>query len=159
MNQSALILTQGLTTATLQCTVKPLFFFFFIKTQPFNKKPKQNYIKQSQQTIRKNNQKKQSKISQSKTRPKQTITNKHEKLSHQLTAKSITRTITTKITHTISQSKTRSKQTQQAITKNAMFLNIKISQTATCFELTEIAPLIKTQYNRKKQNNRADTLR
>lgn len=50
----------------------------------------------------------------------------------------------------ISQSKTRSKQTQQAITKNAMFLNIKISQTATCFELTEIAPLIKTQYNRKK---------
>lgn len=53
----ALILTQGLTTATLQCTVKPLFFFFFIKTQPFNKKPKQNYIKQSQQTIRKNNPK------------------------------------------------------------------------------------------------------
>ena len=50
----------------------------------------------------------------------------------------------------ISQSKTRPKQTQQAITKNAMFLNIKISQTATCFELTEIAPLIKTQYNRKK---------
>lgn len=98
----------------------------------------------------KNNHNKQSKISQSKTRPKHTITNKHEKLSHQSIVKSITQTITTKITHTISQSKTRSKQTQQAITKNAMFLNIKISQTATCFELTEIAPLIKTQYNRKK---------
>ena len=34
--------------------------------------------------------------------------------------------------------------------KMQYFLNIKISQTATCFELTEIAPLIKTQYNRKK---------
>lgn len=103
-----------------------------------------------QKTTKTNSQKKQSKISQSKTRPKHTITNKHEKLSHQSIVKSITQTITTKITHTISQSKTRSKQTQQAITKNAMFLNIKISQTATCFELTEIAPLIKTQYNRKK---------
>lgn len=112
-----------------------------------------------QKTTKTNNQKKQSKISQSKTRPKHTITNKHEKLSHQSIVKSITQTITTKITHTISQSKTRSKQTQQAITKNAMFLNIKISQTATCFELTEIAPLIKTQYNRKKQNNITYTLR
>lgn len=38
MDQNALILTQGLTTATLQCTVKPLFFFFLTKSQPFNKK-------------------------------------------------------------------------------------------------------------------------
>lgn len=49
LNQIALILTQGLTTATLQCTVKPLFFL--TKSQPFNKKPKQNYIKQSEKTI------------------------------------------------------------------------------------------------------------
>lgn len=103
-----------------------------------------------QKTTKTNSQKKQSKISQSKTRPKHTITNKHEKLSHQSIVKSITQTITTKITHTISQSKTRSKQTQQAITKNAMFLNIKISQTATASEPTANTPLIKTQYNRKK---------
>ncbi len=149
LNQSALILTQGLTTPTLQCTVKPLFFFFFIKTQPFNKKPKQNYIKQPQQTTHT--------ISQSKT-----SSNKPSKQTRKTISpivKSITQTITTKITHTISQSIIRPKQPQQAITKNAMFLNIKISQMATCFELTEIAPLIKTQYNRKKQNNRADTLR
>lgn len=31
MDQNALILTQGLTTATLQCTVKPLFFFLLTK--------------------------------------------------------------------------------------------------------------------------------
>lgn len=55
LNQSALILTQGLTTATLQCTVKPLFFFFFIKTQPFNKNQNKitsnNHNKQSEKTI------------------------------------------------------------------------------------------------------------
>lgn len=51
LNQTALFLTQGLTTAALQCTVRPQFFFFRTKSQPFNKKPKQNYIKQSQQTI------------------------------------------------------------------------------------------------------------
>lgn len=97
-------LTQGLTTATLQCTVKPLFFFFFIKTQPFNKKPKQNYIKQLQQTTHT--------ISQSKT-----SSNKPSKQTRQTISsivKSITQTITTKITHTISKSKTRSKQTQQS---------------------------------------------
>lgn len=60
LNQRALILTQGLTTAALQCTVSPLFFFFLTKSQPFNKKPKQNYNKQS-------------KISQSIIRSKQTI--------------------------------------------------------------------------------------
>ena len=48
-----------------------------------------------QKTTKTNSQKKQSKISQSKTRPRQTITNKHEKLSHQSIVKSITRTITT----------------------------------------------------------------
>jgi len=54
MDQNALILTQGLTTATLQCTVKPLFFFFLTKSQTFNKKQPIgtiNHIKQSRQTI------------------------------------------------------------------------------------------------------------
>lgn len=54
LNQTALILTQGLTTATLQCTVKPLFFFFFTKSQPFNKKQPTgtiNQIKRSEKTI------------------------------------------------------------------------------------------------------------
>lgn len=53
----------------------------------------------------------------------------------------------------ISQSKTRPKQTQQAITKNAMFLNIKISQTATTSKQTTNTLFIKTQYNNKKQSN------
>ena len=45
LNQSALFLAQGLTTAALQCTVKPLFFFFLTKSQPFNKKlPKSTII-------------------------------------------------------------------------------------------------------------------
>lgn len=54
LNQSALILTQGLTKATLQCTVKPLFFFFLTKSQPFNKKQPTgtiNHIKRSEKTI------------------------------------------------------------------------------------------------------------
>lgn len=135
---------------------RPTFFCFSsapnhnrsIKNQ--NKITSNNHNKQSEKTIRNLS---------IKNTPKTNRQNKHEKLSHQSNVKSITQTITTKITHTISQSKTRSKQTQQAITKKCNVLNIKISQTATCFELTEIAPLIKTQYNRKKQNNRADTLR
>lgn len=109
MDQNALILTQGLTTATLQCTVKPLFFFLLTKP-------------------------------------------------HQSTAKSITKTTTTNNPKSLNQKLAQNKHNKQ-LRKNAMFLNIKITQTATCFELTEIAPLIKTQYNRKKQNNRADTLR
>lgn len=85
LNQTALILTQCLTTAALQCTVRPLFFFFLTKSLPFNKKQPTGTI----------NHDKQSKISQSIIRSKQNITNKHEKQSHQLTAKSITRTTTT----------------------------------------------------------------
>ena len=69
LNQSALILTQGLTKATLQCTVKPLFFFFLTKSQPFNKKQPTGTINHT------NNQIKQSKISQSIIRSKQNITN------------------------------------------------------------------------------------
>lgn len=74
MDQTALILTQGLTTATLQCTVKPLFFFFFIKTQPFNKKPKQ---------ITSNNCNKQPTQSLNQKQAQTNRQNKHEKLSHQ----------------------------------------------------------------------------
>ena len=101
MNQSALILTQGLTKATLQCTVRPLFFFFHTKSQPFNKKQPIgtiNQIKQSERTIQKTN-----------------LQNKHDKPSHQSNVKSITKK-PQQTTHTISQSKTRPKQTQQAIT-------------------------------------------
>lgn len=64
LNQTALILTQCLTTAALQRTVKPLFFFFLTKSQLFNKKQPTgtiNQIKQSEKTIQnfsiKNNQK------------------------------------------------------------------------------------------------------
>ena len=54
LNQIALFLTQGLTTAALQCTVRPQFFFFLTKSQPFNKKQPTgtiNQIKQSEKTI------------------------------------------------------------------------------------------------------------
>lgn len=153
LNQSALILTQGLTTVALQCTVKPFFSSF---SQNHNRSIKK------QNKITSNNHNKQSEKTFQNLSIKNTPKTNHNKQTRKTISpivKSITQTITTKITHTISQSKTRSKQTQQAITKNAMFLNFIISQTATCFELTEISPLIKTQYNRKKQNNRADTLR
>ena len=86
LNQTALFLTQGLTTAALQCTVKPLFFFFRTKSQPFNKKQPTgtiNHIKKSQQTI--------PATIQSVTPKKQNITSKHEKLSHQSNVKSITK--------------------------------------------------------------------
>ena len=101
LNQSALILTQGLTTAALQCTVRPLFFFFRTKSQPFNKKQPTgtiNQIKQSERTIQKTN-----------------LQNKHDKLSHQLTAKSITQTTTTNNPHNLPIKNTQ-KQTLQAIT-------------------------------------------
>ena len=54
MNQSALILTQGLTTATIQMHRPTIIFFFRTKSQPFNKKQPTrtiNQIKQSEKTI------------------------------------------------------------------------------------------------------------
>lgn len=91
----------GFNNGNLQCTVKPLFFFFHTKSQPFNKKQPIgtiNQIKQSERTIQKTN-----------------LQNKHDKPSHQSNVKSITKK-PQQTTHTISQSKTRPKQTQQAIT-------------------------------------------
>ncbi len=105
---------------------------------------------QPEQSITSNNQKKQSKISQSIIRSKQNITNKHEKLSHQLTAKSITRTATTNNPHNLSIKKTPKNKHKKQLRKNAMFLNIKISQTVATSEPTANTLLIKTQYNRKK---------
>lgn len=113
-----------------------------------------NRNNQSNQTIRKNNPRN----TQSIIRSKQNITNKHEKLSHQSNVKSITKTTTTNNPHNLSIKNTQ-RQTQQAITKNAMFLNIKISQTATASEPTTNTLFIKTQYNRKRQNNITYTLR
>lgn len=100
LNQRALILTYGLTTAT--CNVPS--DLYFSSCSP-------NLINQPQNQSQKNHNK----------QPTQSLNQKHAQNKH-------------------------NKQLRQ----NAMFLNIKISQTATCFELTEIAPLIKTQYNRKK---------
>lgn len=150
LNQTALFLTQGLTTAALQCAVRPLFFFFLTKSQPFNKKPKQNYIKQSQQSIQNlsiNN----------------TLKTKHNKQTRK-TISSINRKINHKNNHnkqpTSLNQKHTQRQTQQAITtKCNVFLNIKISQTATASEPTTNTLFIKTQYYRKKQNNITYTLR
>ena len=84
----------GFNNGNLQCTVKPLFFFFHTKSQPFNKKQPIgtiNQIKQSERTIQKTN-----------------LQNKHDKPSHQSNVKSITKK-PQQTTHTISQSKTRPK--------------------------------------------------
>ena len=98
-----------LTTAALQCTVRPIIFFFLTKSQPFNKKTtnrKINHIKQSEKTI--------------------------QNLSIKTTQK--TNTTYNRIIH-------------------QDFLNIIISPTATTSEPTTNTLLIKTQYNRKIQNN------
>lgn len=118
LNQSALILTQCLTTAALQRTVKPLFFFFLTKSQLFNKKQPTgtiNQIKQSEKTIQnfsiKNNQK----------------TNRQNK--HENYLSSINRKIYHKNSHnkqsTQSLDKKRPKQTQQAITKKCNVFEYK----------------------------------
>ena len=101
----------GFNNGNLQCTVKPLFFFFHTKSQPFNKKQPIgtiNQIKQSERTIQKTN-----------------LQNKHDKLSHQLTAKSITQTTTTNNPHNLP-IKNKQKQTLQAITtKSNVFWILK----------------------------------
>ena len=106
----------------------------------------------NQNKITSNNHNKQSKISQSIIRSKQNITNKHEKLSHQSIVKSITQTITTNNPHSLNQKHDQNKHNKQ-LRKNAILLNIKISQSATTSEPTTNTLFIKTQYNRKKQNN------
>lgn len=51
------------------------------------------------------------------------------------------------------QSKTPKDKHNKQLRQNAMFLNIKISQTATTSESTANTLFIKTQYNNKKQSN------
>ncbi len=57
------------------------------------------------------------------------------------------------------QSKAPKDKHNKQLRQNAMFLNIIISQTSTASEPTANTPFIKTQYNRKKQNNITYTLR
>lgn len=124
LNLIALILTQGLTTAALQCTVKPLFFFFRTKSQPFNKKQPPgtiNQIKQSEKTIQNlsiNN----------------TLKTKHNKQTRK-TISSINRKINRKNNHNkqptqpLNQKHSKnkpSKQTQQPSRHTPRFVNIKI---------------------------------
>ena len=109
LNQSALILTQGLTTAALQCTSDHNLFLShkITTTQQKNNQP--------EQSIKSNNQKKQSPQPLNQKHSK----NKPSKQTRQ-TISSINRKINHKNNHNkqskISQSKTRPKQTQQAIT-------------------------------------------
>ena len=58
----------------MQCTVKPLFFFFLTKSQSFNKKTT-NRNNQSNQTIRKNNPRNHS-IKSTQRQTQQAITTK-----------------------------------------------------------------------------------
>lgn len=82
-----------------------IIFFFLNKSQPFNKKQPTGTINQIKQS------KKQSPQPFNQKQPK----NKHDKLSYQSIAKSITQTITTNNPHL--SIKNTQRQTQQAITK------------------------------------------
>ncbi len=121
-------MTLGLTKATLQCTVKPLFFFFHTKSQPFNKKPKQNYIKQSQQTIQN--------LSINNT-PKTTTTNNPHNLSikntpktnHNKQTRKTISPIKRKINHKTTTANNPSKQTRQTISPIVK----SITQTITTY--------------------------
>lgn len=90
LNQRALIFTQGLTTAALQCTVRPNFS---------SSSPNHNRSIKNQNKITSTNNPHNHSIKNTQKTNRQ---NKHDKLSHQSIAKT---------THTISQSKTPSKQT------------------------------------------------
>lgn len=61
-------------------------------------------------------------------------------------------TVKTNNPHNLSIKNTQ-RQTKKQLRKNAMFLNIKISQTAITSEPTANTLFIKTQYNNKKQSN------
>lgn len=108
---------------------------------------------QPEQSITSNYQKKQSTQSLNQKHPK----NKPSKQTRQ-TISSINR----KINHTNNHDKQSTqpldkkntqKQTQKAITKKRNVFEYKISQTATTSEPTAYTLFIKTQYNRKRQNN------
>lgn len=129
----------------MQCTVRHLFFFFLTKSQPFNKKQPTdtiNQIKQSEKTI--------PATIQSITPKKQNITNTKNYLTNQ--SQNQSQKTTTNNPHNLSIKTPKDKHNKQ-LRKNATFLNIKISQTATTSEPTTNTPFIKTQYNRKRQNN------
>lgn len=124
----------------MQCTVKPLFFFFHTKSQPFNKKQPIgtiNQIKQSERTIQKTN-----------------LQNKHDKPSHQSNVKSITKK-PQQTTHTISQSKTRPKQTQQAITTKCNVFEYYNIANSNGFRANRKYAFYKnsTQIHKTKQHN------
>lgn len=65
---------------------------------------------------------------------------------------SITKTTTTNNPKFLNQNHARNKHNKQ-LRKNEMFLNIRVSPTATSSEPTANTLFIKTQYNRKRQNN------
>lgn len=84
-----------------------IIFLLSHKAQPFNKKQPIgtiNQIKQSERTIQKTN-----------------LQNKHDKLSHQLTAKSITQTTTTNNPHNLPIKNTQKQTLQSITTKSNVF--------------------------------------
>lgn len=89
LNQSALILTQGLTTATCNAPSDHNLFLSHKITTTQQKTTNRN--NQSNQTIRKNNTRNHS----IKNIQKTNLQNKHDKPSHQSIVKSITKTTTT----------------------------------------------------------------
>ena len=141
MNQSALILTQGLTTATCNA---PSNLYFSSFTQNHNRSIKNN---QSEQSIKSNNQKEQSKKQTFKTNTTNYLTNR--KINH---------TNNHDQNNPLNQKHAQNKHNKQ-LRQNAMFLNIIISQTATASEPTANTPFIKTQRKYTRLNNITYTLR
>lgn len=123
-----------------------IIFFFLTKSQPLNKKQPTgtiNQIKQSEKTIPATTQSKTFKKQTFKTNTTNHLINQPQNQSQKQPRQSIpafTNKNTPKTKH------------NKQLRKKAMFLNIKISQTATSSEPTTNTLFIKTQYNSKKQN-------
>ena len=107
MNQSALILTQGLTTATCNAPSDHNLFLSHKITTTQQKTTNRN--NQSNQTIRKNNPRNHS----IKNIQKTNLQNKHDKPSHQSIVKSITKTTTTNNPKSLNQKHAQNKHNKQ----------------------------------------------
>ena len=151
---------------------RPTIIFLLPHKTTNVKKPKQNYIKQSQQTIQnlsikntpKTNHNKQTRKTISSIKRKINHKNNHSKQSvktnttNYLTNRKINHTNNHDQNNPLNQKHAQNKHNKQ-LRQNAMFLNIIISQTATASEPTANTPFIKTQRKYTRQNNITYTLR
>lgn len=127
---------------------RPTIIFLLPHKTTNVKKPKQNYIKQSQQTIQNLSIKNTPKTNHNK-QTRKTISSINRKINH---------TNNHDQNNPLNQKHAQNKHNKQ-LRQNAMFLNIIISQTATASEPTANTPFIKTQRKYTRLNNITYTLR